>query len=121
MLVMQSLISSSCGEYLKMKTEVTSTIRNPVELGIEKRDAFVGRKSAQWTKSVIEILRMDESARKIVGDVSIETTKDGFIGIIDNPAAMGFEFGIDEVVTGDGVDTAITPELAPMRRALVKL
>lgn len=104
-----------------MKVKVASTIRSPVEIGRERHVDYINRKSAQWKKYTREILRTDHNAAKMSEDVSTEVWRDGFTGIIDNPAAMGFEFGIDEVIVDGGVDTAITPELAPMRRALAKL
>lgn len=106
-----------------MKVKVTSTIRDPTEIGIEKRKAFIARKAKEWDRSVGDILRSDSDARHMIDDVRTESTKTGFIGVIDNPAAKQFEFGVEEDIVSQtgGVDIAATPELAPMRRALSKL
>ena len=106
-----------------MKVKVTSTILDPTEIGIEKREAFIARKAKEWDRSIGDILRSDNDARHMVDDVHTEQTKKGFIGVIDNPAAKQFEFGVEEDIKSQtgGVDIAVTPELAPMRRALAKL
>lgn len=104
-----------------MKVKVKSSILNPVKVGLEKRDKVIQRKSDQWVDSTIDILRSDPAAVKMADDVSVEIVKDGFVGMIDNPAARSLEFGVDEGTIPDGIDIAVTPELAPMRRALTKL
>lgn len=106
-----------------MNVKVKSTIRNPIDVGIEKREKFIKNKSDEWIDGVKDILREDKQARHMVDDVSTETTLDGFIGIIENPAAIAIEFGVEEDILDKSgtVDIASTPELAPMRRSLGKL
>lgn len=129
---------------------VKSTIRNPVELGKEKLEEFINRKSMEWLGSVQDIIRNEDAidTGTMLNSVFTTITEDGFIGSTSVDYMKYFEFGTEphwvpfygkggeeilapwgrrvlklnsEEMKKMGGIVVSTPEIAAFRRSLAKL
>ena len=107
-----------------MDVKLKSSIPDVIEIAERaKRDA-IARKAQEWKQRVDDILRAQpENIEKLAGEVRVEITDEGFVGISDSEGMKFIEFGMDEQPSPDNLvaGMATIEQIAPMRRALSTL
>ena len=107
-----------------MDVTIKSSIPNVIEFAERARRAAVARKAHDWKHRVDDILRAQpENIEEIAGEVRVEITDEGFVGISDSEGMKFIEFGMDEQPSPDNLvaGMATIEQIAPMRRALSTL